>query len=98
MRQVERCVWRGRSFVHLLKTWTRAPLRGALGTTTCDRYGPACCLAPLGAGAETLEDDRDHAGDKRQPVETCLHHDSMTSVSSGSPLESLSSPGCRSGL
>ena len=33
-------------------------------------------LAPLGAGAETLEENGHDTRDEREPVETCLHHGS----------------------
>ena len=64
------------------------------GTTTCGRYGPSSGLAPLGAGAEALEEHSHNARDKRETVETCLHH-GLRPPCHGSPLESLSSLGCR---
>src|SRR3954452_6034152 len=75
MRRVER-VWRGRSFVGFVPGSSRASICDAPGATTYGRYGPACRLAPLGAGAEPLEDDRDNARDEREPVEACLEHHS----------------------
>ena len=69
-----------------------APTPRRPGTTTCGRCGPSSGLAPLGAGAETLEEHSHDARDQRETVETCLHHGSLDLRVLAPPFESLSTP------